>query len=404
MIAFNFVDYFLQYTRDMESPTEFFRWAALSALTTVVRNNVFLSRAHLTTYPNMYVLLFARSGAARKSVPMKTILPLLRHLHNTHLVNGRSSVQGVIQTLAQDFTNKSNGEIVKGASGLLYAEELASFVVQDPATIGILTDLADWHAEWSNNLVSRDPVTLKNVCVSMLAATNEQLFREVYTKSAVYGGLLGRTLVIHADKARHKNAMVREVDIMPDLPLIEHLQNVAKLKGNFTMTERAIETYEKWYETTDFDSEESATGLEARLSTHVKKVAMALRLAEAPVGLDLHTVHIERAIEQVMSLVPTYRLIVSGAGTTEITKVSSLLLTSLLREALKNQANHALTRSSLLQKHWSETDVDTFDKALNTLSHAGYVKITSSGQIIRYSATEKAIEMYTKRKTNAIPK
>jgi Protein of unknown function (DUF3987) len=394
-MTFNFIDYYVDYTEQMESPTDFFRWSALAALAAVARDNVYLQSAHLTVYPNIFVILFARSGTARKTMPMRTVKPFILNVGNTHVITGRTSMQSVVQELSMSFTDKRTGDICKGASGLLYAEELSSFIVADPAAIPLLTDLADFHEDWSNATISREKDKLKNVCLTMLAGSNEVMLREIFNRTAMLGGLLGRVFLIYAEKARSKNALVREQAVISSLPLQRHLENLAKLKGACRFTDEAADYFEKWYMETDFDKSDSQTGLEARIPTNVKKIAMLLRLAESPLGLDVELHHVTTAIEMVMSLVPTYRSLIAGSSNSDIGKLTAAILNYLMRTTINGKP---ATRAAIAQEFWNEGDNETINKALSVLALTNYVEERGQGGVTTYRVTQLAIEKFTRQK------
>lgn len=223
----NFISDFLEFTKEAESPTQFLRWSAIGCIGAVLRDNVYIDANFGRVYPNLYVILVARSGACRKGLPLKVTKSLISKVNNTKIIDGRTSIQAVVAELAKNYTQHTpggKGYVVQGASGLLYTEELAAFMVDDKATIPILTDLYDYREEWTNHLKSSDTERLKNVCLSMIAASNETFLKEVYTKSALYGGLLGRTVIIYEQKRRHKNAGIRRSTstVKPE-DLIDHL-------------------------------------------------------------------------------------------------------------------------------------------------------------------------------------
>src|SRR5688572_31191779 len=97
--------------------------------------------------------------------------------------------------------------MVSGASGLMYSEELSSFLVDDPVAIPLLIDLYDYHEVWESKLITSH-WKLKEVCLSLLCASNSNLFKSVYTERAINGGLLGRTFIIREERARHRKSLI----------------------------------------------------------------------------------------------------------------------------------------------------------------------------------------------------
>lgn len=389
-MAFNFVDYYLEYTQSAESPTEFFRWSALTTLAAVARDNVYHEHLLKRTYPNMYVVLFAKSGAARKSVPCDIAYKLVREINNTTCIAGRTSIQYAIKRLSEGFTT-DQGTVLSGASGFLYSEELSSFIVKDDHTIDLLTTLFDYHEKWESSTITGDTRKLENVCLTLLAGTNDALFAKVYNKDAAYGGLLGRTLIIKGDKARRKNSLMYATGAeLSREPLVTHLKNVARLRGPMKFSEEAAAYYDKWYNETDFFKHDSETGLEARLHTHVLKVAVLLALAQAPIKMEVQRQHVQDAIDLILELLPNYRLFGSSSGAAPEAMQTAMILQELLR-----QQGRPVTRRALIRKYFGEINISMFDSIKVTLAEAGLIEVerdSAHNETLR--ASTEAIETY----------
>jgi hypothetical protein len=396
-VGFNYIDYYLQYTQSAESPTEFFRWSALVTLAAVARDNVYHEHLLKRTYPNLYVVLFAKSGAARKSVPCDIAYKLVREVNNTTCIAGRTSIQYAIKRLSEGFTTEQ-GTVLSGASGFLYSEELSSFIVKDDATVDLLTTLFDYHEKWESSTITGDTRKLENVCLTLLAGTNDALFAKVYNKDAAYGGLLGRTLIVKGDKARHKNSLMYASGTdLPKTPLVNHLKKVARLRGPMKFSEDAAAYYDKWYTETDFFKHDSETGLEARLQTHVLKVAVLLALADEPIRMEVQKHHVIEAIDLVLELVPNYRLFGSSAGAAPEAMQTAMILQELLR-----QAGKPVTKRALIRKYFGEINISMFDSIRLTLAEAGLIEVgkDSTGNETLW-ASQEAINTYiTKRKAS----
>ena len=180
---------FLEHTKIYESPTSFWKWAAYASIAAVLRDNVYRKQGDITTYPNIYVLFLAQSGA-RKGAPISLAQSLIQKVNNTKIISGRTSIQAIIDELAHTETNSKTGKLVKGGSAILIAGELAAGIVGDTAAVGILTDIYDLKTDFKHHLRSTGRFKIDRIVFNMLAASNADLLKEVYTQSAVSGGLL----------------------------------------------------------------------------------------------------------------------------------------------------------------------------------------------------------------------
>lgn len=383
---FNFIDYFINHTKDMESPEIYWRWAAISCLSTIMRDNIYFKWRGGLMYPNLYIVIVAISGITRKASPLKFVQKLVNLVGNTKFVGGRSSIQAVIKDLSMNYTT-DNGEIVTGAACLLYSEELDSFCVQDPATVSLLTDLYDYHERWSSNLVSQK-LHLKNVCVSMLAASNSTLFTNVYNDFAVTGGLLGRTLVISEERPRRRMSLF---ELKPDensaMPLLNHLKKISKIKGTVNATDESMEFFTKWYHQIPEDVFTDKIGFGNRMDKHVLKVALSIAAARDDFNLLIEQEDIEQAIDLVTALRKNYKLIIVGSGISSKSKQAALVVKVILEED-----GAIITRGRLIQKLFGDIDLTTLDEILLMMEHGGFLVTRMENNVVGYGLTKQALK------------
>jgi hypothetical protein len=401
----NFIDDFLEFTKDAESPTSFLSWSAICAIGATMRDNIYLDKGMgQRIYANLYVILCARSGACRKGVPLKVTQGLLQQVRNTKIISGRTSIQAVLKTLSENLTNptpNAKGDfMIGGASGILYSEELAAFLVDDKATIPILTDIYDYHEEWTNNLKASDTERLKNVVVSMLAASNLDLLKEVYTSAANYGGLLARTVLIMEEKRRQKNSRVfyepnPNADRLKN-DLILHLRKVAAAKGRMKYNQEAAEAYDEWYQSID-DSTFGRSGVEARIHTTIEKVAMCLAMSESEFDLIIHKKHVEEAIDLCMPLIPNYQYLTMAATSNMGNKNGSTVHHEILIAILKAPSRQ-LTSAQILRKFLGNIDIRGLTDFGNSMVAAQLLEMIVENGGITFRAGKRLIERFEKNK------
>lgn len=391
----NFLEEFLRATEDVESPTSFLTWAALSGVSTVLRDNVWIEiRSQMRhIYPNLYILLIGDSGEVRKGGPLKIISSLLRPILNTKVIEGRASIQGVIKELASVISK--DGKTIKGASGLLYSEEFKSFLVKDDSTTALLTDLYDFHEEWIYTLKNEERMVLKNVCLNLLTASNAAFLKSMFYETDIRGGLVGRTIVVVESEPRKKSSGWEEGKdaAIPRQHLIDLLGRIAGLKGEVVPSQGCRRYYNDWYHNLDTKSIASGTGFEPRIHTHVLKVAVVIAACEDGWDMILQKSHIEKAIELLFPLVKNYKQIASTItqSTNYVANIATEIITILLKTPEMRD-----TRQGLLQKLIGKTDTETLDKALITLQNTGFVDISATGSDQWWVLSKKGLEVLMK--------
>lgn len=391
----DFTTLFIQFTKEFETPTSFWRWASYSVLGAVLRDSIYYDHGLRRTYPNTYIVLLADSAEYRKSGPFHIIADLLEEVKNTKIIRGRASIQSIIDDLSQDnIANKNTGTPIKGGSCLLIADELASFFVSDPQLIPLVTDLYDYRENWSYNL-KQGKAHVKKLCVSLLAASNEQFLREVYTAAAVYGGLLGRSFMIKPDETRPPNDLLDiEIEKYKLKPLIESLNEVKKLHGRATATDSAKKLYRDWYNKLyeSYKKYPDKTGVTQRMHTGALKLALIVTAGHYTI--EIQEAFMEEAIFRVTELKSNYETYAMSAGKSEQAEIGVTFL-----NALWEAPNHIQTRRKILMDHWHTFSVEELDNLVQTLEAAGLIKCEISTEI-HYQMTQQCIEIFQKKHEN----
>ncbi len=389
----DFITAFLKHTKEYESPTSFWRWGAYACIAAVLRDSVYYDHGLRKTYPNIYIVLLADSAEYRKSGPFQPVTDLLNSdgIRNTKVIRGRSSIQAVLDDLSQDIGDKKTGMPVKGGSCILIADELASFFVADPQLIPLITDMYDYRESYDYNLKG-GKVNIKKLCVTFLAASNETFLREVYTKAAVYGGLLGRTFMIKPDERREGNDLL-DVDLSSyDLKvLINKLIKIKELKGRFTSTPEGRKVYKDWYEKLykSYATSPDRTGVTQRIHTGVLKIAMIL--AANDLSLIIDAKHYQEAILQVTSLKDNYGVYSMSTGKSTQAEIGAIFL-----QALWDMKGEA-TKRDILVKHWQDFSAEELDQLVNTFSAANLVTVIAIGNEQTFTMTQKCRELFEKK-------
>lgn len=344
----NFIDYVVKYQASTESPDDYWKWSAIACIGALMRNQVYYETQIGKVYPNIYVIILAKSGVTRKAAAPKFIGKLIQECGNTKFINGRASMQAVVRELGATYSSPT-GHTISGASGILYTEELSAFLVQDPASIPLLIDLYDYHETWQTNLISGS-IKLKEVCVSMLAASNFDLLKLVFSDVAIKGGLLGRTFFVTANKAKHRKSLLDlQMSEMSIEPLVKHLKRINLLQGKIGTTTDSKDYYNDWYYSVPDEILGDQQGFGSRIGTHVLKIAMIVAASRHDFKMLIEVQDFERAVRLCMPFVKAYKQMLAGVGASENSKSMALLL-KLILEAPRM----AIAHSTLMEKAYAD--------------------------------------------------
>lgn len=393
----SFIDNYIEHTKFFESPTSFWKWSAYATIAGVLRDNCFYKQGDDPLYTNIYVLLIADSAVQRKDRPVRLVERLVQKTNNTKVINGRSSIQGILDELAKGETDKKTGKIIKGGSAIWIAPELSAGIVSDPDAIKILTDIYSFREKYDSRLRTQANFSIKNICFSFMAASNEELLRDVYDIKATMGGLLGRTFLVAPNEFRPGNSLFNlKIDDTLDL-LEKELLEIAKLEGEFDFRADAISTYGDWYLPfrASYEKKSDKSGISGRIHTSVLKLAMILAVAQDH-ELIIKKNHIIQAIEECTELIPNYAKFVMSSGKSSLAEIATLVLS-----ALNDSETKTLSRKIILQKFWNVLDqgAETLDKVIVTLEGGGMIEMKMVGNNeIAYEITQKCLDILFENK------
>lgn len=410
----NWLDDLVNQRKELESPLSFWRWAGLTAIAAVIKDNVWLDRVGVyNLYPNIYVMFHAESGL-KKGPPVALAGKLVSAVNNTKVIGGRSSIQGILKELGTAKTIPG-GKVIHDSSAFICSSELTSSIVEDKVATTILTDLYDRQyrvGEW-RSLLKMETFSLKNPTINILTATNDAHSQDFFAKKDIQGGYFARTFIIYENKPNRRNSLLVPLENpINDIKLIEYLKILSKLGGKFqdlgskeesdihkikyrdrdtgkiVFFTEAGAVYQEWYDdfyesihTQEFKDE---TGTLNRFGDSVLKVAMLLSLSKRP-ELIIDPQAMEEAIVLCERLVGNIRKTTLGSKG----MASNAALKAAVIQELVARENHTVSRTVLMKKNWMHYSVPKeFDELMLSFQDAGLVDIRTIGNQIIYVMPE----------------
>lgn len=388
----------LEATELYEAPRVYFYWSALAALSAAVKDNVYLNRSSekYRTYPNIYVLLLAKTGVTRKSHPISLIEQIVQEAKVTRVISGRSSIEKIMDDLGTVITTEDK-KIIKDSSGFIISGELSASMINNSQALTILTTLYDRNyntGAWTVNLKS-GVKKLNKPTVSFLAATNDQHMKSFFEAKDMYGGFIGRTFVVSADSPKRLNPLLRLNSNVPDVKsLASYLKEISKLGGEFTYEhDDVITMYENWYRgyygpvlNNEADVQDK-TGTFSRIGEHVLKVSMLLSLSEGT-DLIISKAHMIEAISLCEPFVEISARAVRGIGKSPLANQTAMVM-----EYLETKNGFA-TRISILQRFAGDIDHADLTHISATLEESGFITIERYGSGQAYQVPKNVLEKY----------
>jgi hypothetical protein len=246
-------------------------------------------------YPNIYVVLVGDPGIARKTTTMSFGEDLLTVLSNAPAAPTDTSKAALVQSM------------VESPDGSLYiaASELATLISRSEKTMfEFLVDGYDVARQYRGRTTSRGVELVGNPCLNMFACTQPTWIKENMPPSIIGGGFSSRTLFVREFEPRALHMYYTHVDydkidkIGKDL--IDDLEHIATIKGEFKLDDDMIRYVESWYREENHklwqDADPRLKPYYARRHVHAHKIAMLLKLSRSD-ELRLTTWDFQRAVE-----------------------------------------------------------------------------------------------------------
>ncbi len=375
----------LEHTKDLEPPPRFYYWSTLSAISAVLKDRVWVDRGkRYKLYPNIYVLLYGPSGV-RKGLPINYAEEIVTKVDNTRIIDGRSSIEGVIKELST-FQTREGKPPLKDACGFMVASELSSSIIGNNQAMDIMTNFYDRQfneKNWKYRLKNEGSALLPNPTITWLGGTNEALFKDFIPEKNLHGGLIGRMFVITESEKHTTNSLMFDSPVPDTGSIVKRLIEVSKFQGEFKIEDKVRTAIDQWYNL--FDKEKAPsykddTGFVSRVLDFILKIGMIVaigRRGDKEILLD----DVLEGVNVITPLIETTQGVVNRVKKEEASmqKKRSLVLIYLAR-----RPDHQEERGRLLRNLGLQLNHEDLDNIIQHFIQMNTVSIESQGSKITY--------------------
>lgn len=297
-----FLNDYMLYCDNMESPALFSKWSALGALSALAGRRFWFSRGRLIEYTNLYILLVGDPGH-KKSTSMYVAKDLIRNIK----VNGKQAIQisassstkeAFCQNLSKEdmpfrriFSDPKSKQILEYTQCAIFATEFVHFIGTDALKwIDFFTTVYDERV-YTAHTKNKGNDDIPGPYITLLGCMTPELTGQLLKASILSGGFSRRTVFIWADRPKKRIAIPEiskeEADAL--LRCRDHGIKMQKYGGEFEWeNEDTVVWYRKWYdELCDFREANKIKCMVpwyASKDTMLLKIAMLLSLSE---GFDM---------------------------------------------------------------------------------------------------------------------
>ena len=374
----SWIETYLDYTEKQESPLAFHQWTSLCVLSTCLGRNIQIPRVQYVTYPNIYVILVAGSARCRKSSAIRIGKRLIADLeHPPMMFAQKMTVEALIAALGEE------GKKCGYCTGFLVSDELSVFLGSDAAKTGVvpaLTDMYDNPKLWTYQTRGRGKEELRNVTITMLAATTKKDIGRCMPKDAIGGGFTSRVVFVYQEVQRGSH-LFGEKDKngyeMVETPrqrvlraeLLHDLEHMVTLKGKIKFTEKAQDTAEEWYEIEQtIKRDENVDGYYGRKHDTMFKLATLLSVSRCD-DLIIDVCDVKEALRILGDNEDNMESIIASVMTSDIGNAIERVLTVIKRSG-------KISHSDLISKTWRMGNSKEITDLVRTLIEGGEIEET----------------------------
>lgn len=385
----DFISGYLEYCEDTESPTQYHLWCAISSISSALQRKCSLPWGVETIYPNQYIVLIGPSGKCRKGVAMGICYDIVRDAGLTYAADSitREALIRDFKDSAASFQDPVQDDIKWHCSLTVFSEELSIFLGNKD--VRFLADLTDWYnckSEWTYRTKNMGTDKIANMCMNMLGATAPDWLTSILPQEAVGGGFTSRIIFIVESNKRKSVAEQYEPDWELRQALINDLEKISLLCGEFKFDEDAYELYKIWYNKQEHDphmKDPRFAGYNERRATHIRKLAMACCVSRSD-SLIITPEDFERARVILEAAEVNMPRVFRGLGRAKYSELTMYVLDFIMQKK-------SATKGEIMRKFNTDLDDYTMDIVTKTLVSMRVVQVDyQSGKEPVYTTTKKA--------------
>lgn len=379
----NWLDSYLQYTDNTESPVSYHTWCGLSTIAGALQRRVYLQWGLAETiYPNLYVVLIGPSGRTRKGTAIGIAKAMLKQTAGVTVVpessSGRQAMILAMKRASKNFEDPIDGKIKFHCSVTAFSEELSVFLGQgDIAYLSNLTDWYDSKDDWEYETVGRGKDSLQGLCLNLCGGTAPDWIQSMIPQEALGGGFTSRVIFVVEEKKRKIVPEYVVDDKTKELgnKLVRDLERIANLSGEMTFDKEGKDAYVNWYieQDTLLSAGKPAipdtrfAGYCERRATHLRKLMLVCSASRGD-DLKLTKADFQKALSLMEAIEVNMARTFGGLGKARLSDEMDTV-----REFIQQMGT--TTRKALMQRYFRDIDPNTLSVAEQALQQAGLIRI-----------------------------
>jgi hypothetical protein len=373
----NWLDAYLEYNKNTESATIFHKWAGIATIAAVLRRKIHFNFGRIKIYPNLFIVLVAEPGIARKTQAITFAEDILVGIYGVTMSADSVTPQALLEDieLAADTTVMPDGSELRHSSLTIFSGEFESFLgskKENSKMIVTLTDLYDCKSRpFKYRTKNSGSNTIPLPYLNMLAATTPQALANCLPSIAIGGGLTSRMIFVFADNKEQKVAIpdfdpvraAMQDDLLKDLSII------ARSVGGYDFSPEGREWWMDFYATYEDRSPIRACKDPAFIGWYSRKPVMMLKLSiifaaakRSSLGvLPEDFIDAKNALEEIEKTM--------GSAFTAVGRSDLTADVDMVRKILER--SKGISEKQLRRMVWRDIDDKKFSSVIDTIVNGG---------------------------------
>ena len=373
---------YLNYTRHSEAPNTFHFWTGVSLVAGALRRRVWIDQRYFQWVPNFYIVFVGPPGVATKTTTINVGMDLLREIDGVKFGPKVITWQALLDHLesAKEMVELVPGSMEFHPMSCLTCPvgELGTFLKpSNTEMIDVMVDLWDGQVGVFEKMTrTTKHNSIENPWINIIGCTTPAWLRSNFPEYMIGGGLTSRCVFVYNDTKRQLVPYPSEVAETSEFQaeramLLEDLNKIALLAGEYTLAPDALQWGREWYEhhwtiRPEHMASDRYSGYLARKQTHIHKLAMVLSAAQGDT-LAITEEHLAGADFFVSSIEEDMIKVFESIGVGEAAQR--------LQEVRQLIYNHGvIPQETLIRTCLRMMAFKEYEETINALVRAGYIR------------------------------
>jgi len=371
-----FIDEYLKYTKNTETPELLHIWCAISAIAGAAERKIWLDRGMFQLFSNFFIVLIGPPGVVAKTTSISFMARLLNSC-GCSVVDQVATKEKIICEMAEQtkWFKTPSGKKFPHSSITFAMSELNTLLTAGQDMVLFLTALWDKYDVYKYKTKTSGEFEIINPYFNMIGAATPDWFTKAIDNDLLSTGFLARCILVYASNKRGKfpKPFVTDEQVIAKNNCIDILDWVMKQYGEIEVTEEAEKCFSDWYvNLPDHYSKDPKLGgyFERKARVFVLKLAMVIALGNKRMRMIANDVKMALDIFDLTE--PALKVCYMLTGSNKLAPFVRALLRIVL------DAGGEMNYVKILQHFYNDITTDELAQVLSLLRNMNLIGIEGS--------------------------